>query len=143
MGYRSEVVALFYTSPVAMNDQSKEENDALNKRNMATLDLFMKENFPESLAECLTKEEADGRVVWKFYEGDTKWYEAFPEVQEFDNFWDKFVELVDTEANEGDDPIFWACEFIRIGENDEDIEIKASHEAEWLARVQRTIEFNY
>ena len=149
MGYRSDVVALFYTTPIEQVGKTKEENDALNKRNQATLDMFVRENFPKGLSEPVTdyadglhRDEADNRVVWKFQFSDVKWYESYPEVQAFDAFWEKFCELADESEEEGD-PVCWACEFIRIGENDDDIETKASNEAEWLMQVQRSIELNY
>lgn len=149
MGYRSDVVALFYTTPIEQVGKTEKENEALNKRNQATLDLFVRENFPKALAEVsnefgdgLHRDETDSRVVWKFQYTSVKWYESYPEVQAFDAFWEKFCELAD-ESEEGSDPIFWACEFIRIGENDDDIETKSSNEAEWLMQVQRSIELNY
>lgn len=150
MGYRSDVVALFYTSPVHDVNKTKKENGAWNKRNQATLDLFVKENFPEALKKIenefgdgLSRDKTDHRVVWKFQYTSVKWYESYPDIQAFDAFWNKFVELVNNQEDEEGDPVCWACEFIRIGENDEDIETKSSDEAEWLMQVQRSIELNY
>ena len=73
---------------------------------------------------------------------DLKWYESYPEVVAFDAFWEKFCELAD-ESQEGDEPVDWACEFVRIGENTDDIEEKSSNEAEWLLQVNRVIDTNY
>ena len=73
---------------------------------------------------------------------DVKWYESYSEVIAFEQFWDKFRELVEAEP-EGDEPCDWAGEFIRLGENTEDIEQKCSTDAEWLLQVSRVIENNY
>lgn len=147
MGYRSDVVAIFYTIPIARVGDASAENEALNKRNIATLDMFVRENFPESLKsgsdeDGLHRDEANSRVVWRFQNTSVKWYDSFPEVQAFEAFWDKLVKLADNQE-EGDDPVFWACELIRIGENDDDVETKASHDADWLLRLNRSIELNY
>lgn len=148
MGYRSKVVALFYTTPVSNTNKTDEETEVLNKRNQATLDLFVRENFPEALrgpisdSDGLHRDETRGMVVWKFQNTDVKWYDSYPEVQAFEAFWDKFMELAE-EPEEGGDPIFWACEFMRIGEEDDDVEQKSSRNCEWLLYLQRSIEINY
>ena len=149
MGYRSEVVALFYSQPVEQREKTEEENEVLNKRNMATLDLFVRENFPKELCEPISdysdglhRDETPSRVVWQFRSTNTKWYDSYPEVIAFEEFWDKFVKLADN-SESGSDPVFWACEFMRIGENDDDVEQKVSHDCDWLLRLQRSIEINY
>ena len=140
MGYRSDVIAVFYN--IVTGDEEKD------KRNSAMLDMFVRENFPEALKnneeedEGLHRHEVRERVIWEFKYSSVKWYESYPEVVAFDAFWEKFCQLSD-DSGEGGEPVDWACEFIRIGENTEDIEEKSSNEAEWLLQVNRVIETNY
>lgn len=153
MGYRSDIVAVFYTKPVGDVKKTEEDNEAWNKRNEAKLKLFVEENFPAEWKkpewaennEGLTMLENDTGVVFEFQISSVKWYESYPEVQKFNEFWDRFVALADAEVedDEGSDPVFWACEFVRLGENDDDVETKSSDEAQFVLSVSRTIERNY
>ncbi len=149
MGYRSDVVAVFYTT-------SNPKNKEAHKRNEAKLKLFMKENFPQEWVkpewankdEGLTMLENDTGTIYEFQVSSVKWYEGYESVQKFDEFWDKFVALADGEGededgDEGDEPPEWACEFVRLGENDDDVETKSSDEAEYVLQVSRTIDRNY
>jgi hypothetical protein len=145
MGYRSDVMAIFYTS-------GHKEPD-VEARNRAMLDMFMRENFPEKEVkdtkmiddDGLHRVEAGNRLVWEFRATSVKWYESYPEVVAFDAFWEKFCQTADGEVEEGseDEPVLWACEFIRIGENTDDIEERTSSDSEWLMQVSRVIDRNY
>ena len=140
MGYRSDVMAVFYN--IVTGDEEKD------KRNLATLDMFVRENFPEPLLhegdvdDGMRRIEDKNRVIYEFKNTGVKWYESYEEVKAFDAFWEKFCELAD-ESQEGDEPVDWACEFIRLGENTDDIEEKSSNEAEWLIQVSRVIDTTY
>ena len=91
--------------------------------------------------------DGEDRLVFEFKVSSVKWYEGYKDVTEFEQFWDKFKDLADAEMNgdepQGDEPVVWACEFIRLGENTDDIEERSSHDAEWLLQVSRVIENNY
>lgn len=147
MGYTSDVVAVFYTT-------SNPKNEQAHKRNEAKLKLFMEENFPAEWkkpewageSEGLTMLENDTGTIYEFQVTSVKWYEGYESVQKFNEFWDKFVALADGEGedeDEGDEPPEWACEFVRLGENDDDAETKSSDEAEYVLQVSRTIDRNY
>ncbi len=149
MGYRSDVVAVFYTT-------SNPTNKEAHKRNEAKLKLFMEENFPAEWKkpewaennEGLTMLENDTGTIYEFQISGVKWYESYPEVKAFDEFWDKFVALADGEGEDEDEdddqePPEWACEFVRLGENDDDAETKSSDNAEYVLQVSRTIDRNY
>ena len=162
MGYRSDVVAIFYTTDVLMIDDSEAKAKAkvkeFNERNRAKLKLFVEENFPQcwrgggnELDDHLTMLETHSksaggirinRLIFEFKVSSVKWYEGYPEVIAFEQFWEKFSDLVDTEE-EGHDPCDWAAEFIRLGENTEDIEEKSIGDSDWLLQVNRYIETNY
>ena len=140
MGYRSDVIAVFYNIDTGVEEK--------NKRNAAMLDMFVRENFPEPIKpeghvdEGMVRLESGNRVIYEFKASSVKWYESYEEVKAFDAFWEKFCDLADA-PQEGDEPVDWACEFIRLGENTDDIEEKSSNEAEWLIQVSRVIDTNY
>mgnify|MGYP003338092613 CR=1 FL=1 len=149
MGYRSDVVAIFYAT-----DKGGEEHREFNKRNRVKLKLFMEENFPKywrgtgnELDDSLTMLDTPDRLIYEFKVSSVKWYEGYEDVTEFEQFWDKFKELADAEMDgdepQGDEPVEWACEFIRLGENTEDIEEKSIGDSDWLLQVNRYIETNY
>ena len=121
MGYRSEVMAAFYTT---------------NKDEAPLLKLFIEENWPKegnlTAYEWLKSDEYFGIL---FCEEDVKWYESFPEVQAFDAFAEKFMEIADSEEKRSD----WHHEFVRIGEDFQDIEIKRSHYGDNILSVSRAI----
>ena len=148
MGYRSDITAVFYTTHGHSPLKTPEENEQAGLRNIAMLDMYMRENFPETFKEVsadgdgLRRLEYGGRVLWEFIATNIKWYDTYNEVQAFEAFWNKFIDIADT-AEDGDDPVDWACEFTRIGENVEDIEERASTDSDFLLQVSRTIERNY
>ena len=116
MGYRSNVTAVFYTT----------------KEKWPTLKLYVDENFPEELAGCLSV--AGGRG-YLFQDNSVKWYDSYPEVQAFQRFVSNFLELAD-----GDNDWGWAYEFMRIGEDSEDIEETQSDGAEYVLSLVRDVE---
>ena len=150
MGYRSDITAVFYTLHGHSPNKTPEENEQAGLRNIAMLDMYMRENFPEALREesvdgdGLRRLAHGGRVIWEFILTNVKWYDTYDDVKAFESFWSKFVDLADaTAAIEGDEPVSWGCEFTRIGENMEDIEERTSVDSDWLLQVNRTIERNY
>jgi len=126
MGYRSIVEAVFYT-------RKKEEYPLLK--------LYVEENFPkfwqEEDIDCLKPIKANNVWGCHFIADNVKWYESYPEIREFNEFVVKFNQLL-TE-NERARPT-WAYEFVRIGEETEDIEEERSENAEFILCVRREIE---
>lgn len=125
MGYRSEITAVFYTN---------------KKDEWPLLKLFVDENFPKDLSNCLRVEceETRGRWGFVFRVDDYKWYESYPEVQEFNEFEERFKSMGKCGV-EG----VWACEFVRIGEETDDIEERSSDHADYVLRVIRHIEIDF
>jgi hypothetical protein len=126
MGYRSDVMAVFYTY---------EANE------LPAIKLFIDENMPELFRGefggndyMSTFETAKGLRGIKFNIPSVKWYPSYPEVRQFEQALGKFKEL----SAEVDSK--WCCEFVRVGEEVEDIEEHQSYNAENLIYVSRTIE---
>ena len=153
MGYRSDILAVFYAQ-----DRTGEEHKDFNERNRAKLKLFVDTNFPDALQG----EDADGfdgglsvfdtptRLLYEFKNTGVKWYDSYPEVMAFEQFWERFEKICGRDkwaagcAEDADtESVDWAAELIRIGENNDDIEERCLGEADWLIRVSRTIETDY
>ena len=120
MGYRSDVMALFYCK----NEQ------------WAAMKLFVDENFPEPLKSDLSTFKGKTISGFKFSNEHVKWYDTFPEVQAFNAFVSRFHEIGDN------DDLAWAYEFTRIGEQTDDIEETQSTWADGFLYVSRSIEMS-
>jgi hypothetical protein len=119
MGYRSDVKAVFYTKDV-------DEWPALR--------LFVDENFPEALKGGL---EIIGSSVYSGYvfsAESTKWYDQYTEVMAYNEFVGAYTELIDGESG-----LPWVYEFIRIGEDTDDIETANEGDADYVLQVRREI----
>lgn len=116
MGYRSEVAAAFYVT---------------KKENFPALKLWLDENFPI--------EEFKHEITW-FSRGmllhchDVKWYDSYAEVVKFDKAVDMFRDVIldDNKLDAG-------YEFVRIGENYDDIETYEGGAPQCLITVNRSI----
>ena len=121
MGYRSNVMAVFYTyDPIEY----------------PSIKLFIDENVPEWFRgdEYMTTFTGNTNLQGiKFDLQDVKWYESYPDVQGFEQAVEKFEKLAD-EGNK------WMWEFVRIGEEVEDVEVKRGYNSENLIYVSRSIE---
>jgi tryptophan 2,3-dioxygenase len=124
MGYRSEVIAVFYTH---------------NAEDYPAMKLFIDETIGEELGGCLTEEDNhNGSKYIKFYEEDVKWYDSYTEVKQFMEMLDRFGELADGE----DSKLTWAYEFVRIGEDINDIDVRESDGASNALNVHRYVDIN-
>lgn len=110
MGYRSQVVALIYPESV-MNSQDQITMYAQLKTLMAT-------QFKEIADDWFGPhmEWHDDTMVLKFSMEDVKWYDSYSEVQAFTQMMNEF-----DAANEDGIPGY-CTEFMRIGEDDDDVE---------------------
>lgn len=121
MGYRSDIKAVFYTT-------ATEQWPALR--------LFVDENFPEALKGGL---EIIGSSVYSGYvfsAESTKWYDQYPEVMAYNKFVGAYTELLE---GDGDVGLPWVYEFIRIGEDTDDIETANEGGADYVLQVRREI----
>ena len=120
MGYRSDVKAVFYTS----------------KEKWPMLKLYVDEHFPEELKGSLS---IVGERGYLFQDNNVKWYDSWPEVQAFNRFVSNFLELADEDSDEARERA-WAYEFVRIGEDSDDLEETYSDGAEYVLSVIRDVE---
>jgi len=121
MGYRSDVKALVY--PLGGAD---------NLLNYDKLKLLMNTTFKD-LYESWSDDFDwnDKHRVLMFDANSVKWYESYDEVKNFTVFLDDVQKLG------------YEYEFMRIGEDDTDVESMTSSNAERFLYVQRSIEVSF
>jgi len=124
MGYRSELTAIFYCH---------------NQDDYPSMKLFVEENIGGAFKEDITEEEFNERKYIKFYLEDVKWYDSYPEVIQFNEFIKAFVEL----ADDAESKLTWAYEFVRFGEELNDIEVTESDGANNVMSIHRYVDLNF
>jgi hypothetical protein len=127
MGYRSDVTALIYPDGG--------EHSALNYNK---LKLLMNTTFKELFDEWGgVREFSDGWewnddvLVLQFTATSVKWYDSYPDVQRFVKFLGEVQELE------------YQYEFMRVGEEDTDIEYDSTGDAQGYLSVRREIEVSF
>jgi len=121
MGYRSDGKIVFY---------------ALKQKDHAAIKLWVDENFPKDDFDY-EEREMNGRKIMEFSFSGWKWYESYPEVQAIEKAMNDFCALFDGENA----AVEVAMEFVRLGEEYEDIEIKQSGGSDCLLTVSRSINY--
>ena len=126
MGYRSDVMAVFYT---------------YDPTEYPAMKLFIDEHIPEFFRDDEYMRLFSGGMPKhvqgiKFTMNGMKWYPSYPDVQKFEQAIEKFEKLSD-----GGDK--WLWEFVRLGEEIEDVEERSCAEAESLLYVNRSIECDF
>jgi hypothetical protein len=125
MGYRSDVTIIFYARG---NSNDAGEN--------AILKLWFDENFPVMVAkgewQASVRQKEDAIVV--DYE-DVRWYDGYVHPKDVGDALHKFNETFEC----GEDTTRYAWEMVRIGEEDNDIEIDRSDYNDHLLYVSRQI----
>jgi hypothetical protein len=126
MGYRSDVMAVFYT---------------YDPTEYPAMKLFIDEHIPEFFRTDEYMRLFSGGMPRhvqgiKFTMNGLKWYPSYPDVQAFEEAIRKFEKLSD-----GGDK--WLWEFVRLGEEVEDVEERSCSESESLLYVVRSIECDF
>jgi hypothetical protein len=127
MGYRSDVTMIMYPS-------------ADHRDKFSLLKLYVDENLPDQFE---VTGEGDDRYLYCYIEG-VKWYDSYEEVKKYIkafNEWDEmFADPDDPSVDEGfqADPIF-NYEFLRIGEDYEDVEYHQSYGADHVLNMSREV----
>jgi hypothetical protein len=122
MGYRSDVQALIYP---ANGDTNLLEYDKLKLLFGTTFKDVFEAWGPDYFSWD------DKHRVLKFDANSVKWYDSYPEVASFPKF------LADVQE------LGYEYEFIRIGEEDDDIETDSTGDANGFMYVSRTIEVSF
>ena len=121
MGYRSDVQALIYPAGG--------EHNLLNYDKLKTLMNTTFKDVSEAWGDDYFTWDDHHRVL-KFSANSVKWYDSYPDVAKFTKF---LTEVRDLE---------YEYEFLRIGEDDNDVESDYTGDAENYMYVERTIQVN-
>ena len=122
MRYRSDVTAVFYVKEA---------------KHFPVLKLWLQENFPMDTFHEYVRWFDRGMI---FEEGATKWYSDYDEVKAFNEAVENYLGLMHMGAEDGNDPPKFSYEFVRIGEEYDDIEtdFQGDH-CEYMLGVSRSI----
>jgi hypothetical protein len=137
MGYRSEVDVVIY-APV---DSSTP---------YGLLKLWFDENYPHAVAtnewEARITYDPESRGISVYY-NDVKWYDTYEHPQQIEKVFDAIDTLLDKEqlAEPDEDAVSFniAWEFVRLGEEDQDTEIRMSANADAVIAVNRSTEISF
>jgi hypothetical protein len=121
MGYRSDVTMVMYPS-------------AGHKDKFAALKLYVDENLPDQFEVV---GEGDGRYLYCYMDG-VKWYDNYEEVRKIIAEWEDTFK----DKDEPDTPLFH-FEFMRVGENMDDVEYDCSSYADRVIHVNREVYINF
>lgn len=121
MGYRSDVMALIY--PGESTEHSSRTD--LYERLKTLMNTAFKGVMDEWGGEA---QWSDLKLVLKFSINDVKWYPGYSSVELFTNFMNDVQDLG------------YETEFVRIGEETEDVEQRFSADAVYHLQVVRSIE---
>lgn len=124
MGYRSDVGIEFY---------------AVDAHKEAVVKMWLREHLPLDHPDFKLlgafEEIEDG---YRFFAADVKWYDTYPAVMRMHEVMEKFVDLF-CQDDIGSDA---AVEFVRIGEETEDIEIERHGDVDYRVNVRKQICFD-
>jgi len=136
MGYRSEVDIVFYVP--------NESETAYG-----LLKLWFDENYPHKEAndewDASIDYDEENQAILVSYQ-NVKWYSAYEHPQAVNKAFDDIDELLLGNGEEADPnvtPFNIAWEFVRIGEEDPDIEMRVSENAEYVITLNRSTEISF
>ena len=123
MGYRSDVTIVMYPK---------------RKEDFALLKLYADETFPDKF-EVHERDEGDKYLLLEI--DSVKWYEGYEEVDVYTRAFSEWDTLFRDEAEPDDEPLFH-YEFLRIGEDYEDIVKDCSGYCDHILGVDRNAYVN-
>lgn len=137
MGYRSDVKIVFYLTKGTHETPPTEDNPLVP---FAALKLWFEENYPVREAKdewCAEIDYGEGLDHILVSYTDVKWYSGYEHVKAVDEV---FVKFSDTFRSEERDHRA-QFEFVRVGEDTDDIEADRSSYADHRLNVERSILF--
>jgi hypothetical protein len=134
MGYRSEVDVVIY-APVD------------SETSYPLLKLWFDENYPHHVATdewgAQITYDPESRGISVYY-NDVKWYDSYIHPQEVEKAFENIDQLLNEQSVAGDTKAFnIAWEFVRLGEEDQDTEIRMSANADAVITVNRSTEISF
>jgi len=141
MGYRSDVAAVFYVTHANEPDYPKAK---------ALLDLWyaqLKETkwHRDDFGDCFSSLNKTHGYGYTFQCEEVKWYDSYPNVRQFDEVVKKYhADYIDNDELDGGSGLnkYFCYEFVRIGEETDDIVEERSGDHDYLLYVARSIAFS-
>ena len=124
MGYRSDVTIIMYPSEG-------------HKDKFAALKLYVDENLPDEFAVI---GEGYDRYLHCFIDG-RKWYDGYDGVQQYNKAFSEWEDMFKDEEEPEDAPLFH-YEFMRIGEEWDDVDYHCSDGSDNLLDLSREVFIN-
>lgn len=141
MGYRSDVKIVFYLTHGSI-DPNPAINALITKDNptlpFAALKLWFEETYPVKEAKEdweATISYGDDYILLNYH--DVKWYPSYEHMKEVEAAFEKFSDAFRSDERDHRGQY----EFVRIGEEDPDIERNCSSYADYRIAVERSIIF--
>jgi hypothetical protein len=134
MGYRSEVDVVIYAP-------------CDSETSYPLLKLWFDENYPHAVAKdewgATITYDPDSRGIAVYY-NDVKWYDTYEHPQQIENIFENIDQLLDEQLVAGGTKAFnVAWEFVRLGEEPRDTEIRMSTNADAVVAVNRSTEVSF
>lgn len=135
MGYRSDIDIVFYVPSVSDTAYP-------------LLKLWFDANYPHAEAKdewCASIDyDEENQAILVGYQ-DVKWYGGYDHPQAVEKAFDDIDRLITTVTEDDTDavPFEIAWEFVRIGEDDNDVETRASDNADYVIAVNRSTEISF
>lgn len=124
MGYRSDVTIVMYPK---------------RKADFALLKLYADETFPDQFE---VREGGRGDKYLLLEIGGIKWYEGYEEVDVYTRAFSEWEDMFRDEAEPEGEPIFH-YEFMRIGEDYEDVHYEGSYGSDHALNMSREIYIDF
>jgi hypothetical protein len=141
MGYRSDVKIVFYLTKGAI-DPSNAINAVLTKDRpalpFAALKFWFEETYPVQMAKdewCASIDYGDDYILVSYH--DVKWYPSYEHIKEVEAVFEKFSEAFRSEERDHRGQF----EFLRVGEEEPDVERQDSSYSDRRLFVERSIIF--
>ena len=122
MGYRSDVTIVMYPK---------------RKEDFALLKLYADETFPDQFEVCENNNCTDGFKFLVLEINSIKWYEGYEEVDVYTRAFSEWEDMFRDEAEPEGESIFH-YEFLRIGEDYDDIVYDTSEYGNRILNIERT-----
>lgn len=129
MGYTSNVTAVFYTR------EKNEHRSAFIKAWLSEKGVM----YEHKIERDEISYKAGHGVVFEWY--GTKWYTEYEDVRRFMEVFQKFCD--DMCCDEEGRVAPYACEFIRLGEDDGDVDRRSSEDHDFVLHLNRSISVHF
>jgi len=128
MGYRSDVTAIIYPAFDYEGAPATPEELTQRYETMKVIAAAQHANVFKEFGDSLWWDDASKMLVLRC--PDVKWYPIYPDVQAFEAMLSAFADLD------------YAYEFVRIGEDDDDLERRSCNESYNVLRITRSVEID-